>query len=127
MQLAIRDMVYIGMPLCLDRGTHLITSKIMLNVEKLTGSPEIDRLSVTQTSITTAALPASGDRSTLFSDNLLFFVAPSSLCSGSPPPLGSPAAPPRSCTEKNVAVAGMHLKRVCKICHDQFSSRLPSA
>src|SRR5688572_18690783 len=96
----------------MHRATHLTTSKIMLNVEKLRGSPEIDRLSVTQTSITTAALPASGDRSILFSVNLLLFAAPS-LRSGSPP-LGSPTEPP-SCTEKNVAVAGMHLKSVYQI------------
>lgn len=98
---------------------HLITSKITLNVEKLSGSPAIDRLSVMQASITAAALQASGDSSMLFSDSLLllFFSAPS-LRSGSPAPL-LVFSPPSSCTDNNVADAGMHLKivgRHAKIC-----------
>ena len=88
----------------------------MLNVEKLRGSPESDRLSVTQTSIVTAATQASGVRNMLFNDSdLLFFAAPCLLGSGSPPPPSlATALPPPSCTEKNVAVAGMHLKSVRK-------------
>ena len=87
----------------------------MLNVEKLRGSPESDRLSVTQTSIVTAATQASGVRNMLFNDSdLLFFAAPCLLGSGSPPLPSSTTATPPSCTEKNVAVAGMHLKSVRK-------------
>jgi hypothetical protein len=89
---------------------HLTTSKITLNVEKLSGSPAIDRLSVTQASITAAALQASGDSSMLFSDSLLFFSAPS-LRSASPAPLLFLSRPP-SCTDSNVADAGMHLRVV---------------
>jgi hypothetical protein len=87
---------------------HLTTSKITLNVEKLSGSPAIDRLSVTQASITAAALQASGDSSMLFSDSLLFFSVPS-LRSASPAPLLFLSLP-LSCTDSNVADAGMHLR-----------------
>ena len=80
---------------------YLITSKIMLNVEKFRGSVESDLLSVMQTSIITATLQVSGDNNMLFSDRLLF--AGPSLCSS--PPVSS-----LRCAEKNVVEAGVYLK-----------------
>ena len=82
-------------------ASYLMTSKIMLNVEKLRGSAESDLLSVMQTSIISTAVQASGENSILFSDSLLLFAP--SLCSVMP--LLS-----RSCSERNDVEAGMHLK-----------------